>query len=95
MRLRPRFVSDTLSRAEFRYREDVLEALWRYGVHPTTHTPPALVHEYVSDLYRFEIRRLRSRLLRQEFPRREYATRVVELRMRYQVISLRPREWVE
>lgn len=86
---------ETQSREDFSVREDVLDALWRYGVHPTPRTPPALVHEFVSDLYRFEIRRLRSRLLRQEFPKREYASRVVELRMRYQVISLRPQEWVE
>jgi hypothetical protein len=88
-------VPDNAVRNTFRYRPDVLEALSRHGVHPLEHTHPALVHEFVSDLYRFEIRRLRSRLLRQEFPRREYAGKVVELRMRYRVISMRPSEWVE
>lgn len=79
----------------FRYRADVVEALWRYGVHPTPGTRPELVHEFVSDLYRYEIRRLRARLLRKEFPKREYAGRVTELRMQYRVIALRPQEWVE
>lgn len=79
----------------YRYRPDVLEALSYYGVQPTPTTRPELVHGFVSDLYRFEIRRLRERLLRNEFPRREYAGKVIELRLRYKVISLRPPEWVE
>lgn len=79
----------------YRYRADVLDALWYYGIQPTPTTPPELVHEFVSDLYRYEIRRLRERLLKNEFPRREYAGKVVELRLRYKVISLRPPEWVE
>jgi hypothetical protein len=79
----------------FRYRADVIEALWAHGAHPTERTPPALVHEFVSDLYRYEIRRLRSRLLQKAFPKREYYGRVVELRQRYRVISMRPEEWTE
>jgi hypothetical protein len=79
----------------YRYRREILEALWRYGVQPTERTPPELVHEFVSDLYRFEIRRLRSQLLQNAFPKRDYARKVIELRQRYPVISLRPREWVE
>jgi hypothetical protein len=55
--------------ARFRYRDDVLERLWRHGIHPTESTPPALVHEFVSDLYRHELRRLRDRLMRAEFPK--------------------------
>ena len=78
----------------YRYREDVLVELPRYGVRPTPETRPELVHEFVSDLYRFELRRLRDRLLRKEFPKPEYFGRVVELRKRYRIISMRPREWV-
>jgi hypothetical protein len=80
--------------AAFVYRPEVLEALVRHGVRPTSATPPELVHEFVSDLYRFEIRRLRDRLLRNEFPKREYAGRVIELRDRYRVISMRPLDWL-
>jgi hypothetical protein len=76
------------------YRPDVLAELSQYGVRPTPDTPPALVHEFVSDLYRYELRRLRNRLLRQEFPKREYYGRVVDLRRRYRIISMRPHEWV-
>lgn len=73
----------------------MLEALWYYGVHPKDTTRPELVHEFVSDLYRFEIRRLRGRLLKNEFPRREYSGKIVELRLQYKVISLRASEWLE
>ena len=86
---------DGRPRGPFRYRADVLDVLWRHGVHPTEHTDPELVHEFVSDLYRYEIRRLRGRLLRQAFPKREYASRVIELRQQYRVISLRPAQWIE
>jgi hypothetical protein len=78
----------------YQYRDDVLAELPKYGVQPTPETRPDLVHEFVSDLYRFELRRLRDRLMRQEFPKKEYYSRVVELRRKYRVISLRPREWV-
>ena len=80
---------------EFRYRADVVDALWQYGVHPTERTRPELVHEFVSDLYRYEIRRLRARLLRKEFPKREYAGRVTSLRVQYRVLARRPEEWIE
>jgi hypothetical protein len=83
------------SDAIFRYRPDVLAALEGHGVRPDSRTRPQLVHEFVSDLYRFEIRRLRSRLLQNAFPKKEYASRVIELRMRYRVISLRPDDWIE
>jgi len=79
----------------FRYRADVLEQLWRHGVQPAERTRPDLVHEFVSDLYRHELRRLRDRLLRKEFPKPEYSGRVVELRKRYRLISMRSAEWLE
>ena len=79
----------------FRYRPAVLAALLTHGVAPTPSTRPELVHEFVSDLYRFEIRRLRDRHLAGEFPRKDYASHVVTLRLRYRVISMRAPEWLE
>ena len=76
------------------YRDDVIEQLVGHGVRPTDRTRPEIAHEFVSDLYRYELRRLRDRLLRKEFPKSEYFGRVVELRRRYRVIALRPRDWV-
>jgi hypothetical protein len=79
----------------YRYRMAVLDELWTHGVHPTEHTRPELVHEFVSDLYRHQLRRLRQRLLRHEFPKKDYAAQVVTLRNRYGLISMRAAEWLE
>jgi len=79
----------------FVYRRDVLEHLIRHGVSPTEHTPPTLVRDFVRDLYKYEIRCLRERLLRNDFPKTEYAGRVDALRRRYMVLSLHAREFVE
>jgi hypothetical protein len=80
---------------EYRYRSDVLRALETHGIRPHPSTSPELVREYVNDLYRYEIRRLRDRLLRGEFPRNAYFDRVVSLRNKYSVLALRPAEFVE
>ena len=77
------------------YRADVLEQLWKHGVQPGATTPPELVHEFVNDLYRFELRRLRDRLVRGEIPKIGYYDRVVALRVKYPLVSLKPREWLE
>jgi hypothetical protein len=78
----------------FRYRADVLEHLWRHGVHPSERTPPELVRDFVRDLYKYEIRALRAQMLRREFPKDEYAHRVEQLRRRYAVLSLLPRQFL-
>ena len=79
----------------YRYRQDVLEQLWAHGVQPTAQTRPELVHEFVSDLYRFELRALRDRLVRKEIPKIGYYDRVVALRRTYPLISLKPAQWLE
>jgi hypothetical protein len=79
----------------FVYRADVLEHLVRHGVRPTNHTRPELVRDYVRDLYKYEIRRLRERYLRREFPKLEYADRVDALRRRYTVLALHARQFVD
>lgn len=79
----------------FVYRPDVLAALLVHGVRPTSHTRPELVREYVRDLYKFEIRRLRARYLRREFAKAEYSERVDALRRQYPVLALLPGEFVE
>lgn len=86
---------DAAQRSAYHYRADVLSELERHGVRPTPRTPPELVHEFVSDLYRFELRVLRRRLLHHEFPKASYIDRVVQLRKKYPVISQKPWQWVE
>jgi hypothetical protein len=78
----------------YRYRPDVLAALLVHGVKPTPATPPGLIRDYVRDLYKYEIRRLRERYLKHEFPKQEYSERVDALRRRYPVLSLRAEDWI-
>ena len=78
----------------YRYRPEILDALWRHGVHPTPHTDPERVRAYVRDLYKYEIRALRERYLRHEFPKTEYWQRVDDLRRSYPVLALPARLWV-
>lgn len=82
-------------RGPFRYRADVLRELLEHGVHPTDRTSPELVHEFVGDLYRYELRRLRESLLARAFPKPDYFARVVAVRNRYRVLALKPHQWVE
>lgn len=79
----------------FRYRADVLEQLARHGVRPSPTTPPELVHEFVSDLYRYELRALRDRLRRGEIIRPRYFEHVVDLRRKYPLVSLKPWQWLD
>lgn len=79
----------------YRYRPGVLAALLAHGVRPTPATPPGLVRDYLNDLYRFQLRRLRAQLVRGDFPKRQYAGRVTELRLRYPLLSLPLQAWTE
>ena len=80
--------------AEYVYRTDVLTACERHGIRPTPRTPPELARGFIRDLYCYELRALRDRMLRQEFPKQDYAGRVIALRDTYRVLSLRAREWL-
>jgi hypothetical protein len=80
--------------AVFHYRPDVLQHLLRHGVRPTDRTPPHIVRDFVRDLYKYEIRTLRERYIRGEFPKREYWERVDALRRQYPVLALQAREFV-
>ena len=77
-----------------RYRADVLAHLLQHGVRPMAHTRPELVRDFVRDLYKYEIRCLRERYMRRDFPKTEYAGRVDDLRRRYPVLALQARDFV-
>ena len=79
----------------YRYHAWVLEALAQHGARPSAGTPPERLHDFVNDLYRYELRRLRAALLAREFPKTEYYGRVVALRQRYPLLSLKPRQWLD
>ena len=77
----------------YHYRPAVYEALSAHGVRPKLTTPPELVHEFVSDLYRFELRKLRDRQVLGEIPKHEYSRYVIELRKQYLLISVPLHHW--
>ena len=79
----------------YRYRPEVLEQLLLHGVRPTPETSPELVHEFVTDLYRYELRRLRHALVTGTIPKAGYYDRVVGLRRKYPLVSFKPDLWIE
>ena len=79
----------------YRYHAWALDALARHGACPSPDTAPERLHDFVNDLYRYELRRLRAQLLAGAFPKTEYYGRVVALRQRYPLLSLKPRQWLD
>jgi hypothetical protein len=80
---------------EYRYRPEVLEQLLLHGVRPASHTRPELVYDFVNDLYRYELRRLRAALVKGAIPKAGYYDRVVQLRRKYPLVSVKPQLWIE
>ncbi len=80
---------------EYHYKKEVLEWLAVHGVRPEPSTRPELVHEFVNALYRYELRRLRDRLLRRDIPKAGYHDRVVEVRRKYPLLSIKLPQWLE
>jgi hypothetical protein len=78
----------------YAYRPEVLDELARHGLRPRPDTGPEILREQVDDLYRFEIRALRDRCVAGEFPRRDLAGHVRELRKRYMLLSLPVAHWL-
>jgi hypothetical protein len=79
----------------FKYRDTVLTQLARHGLKPNADTSPDFLHDFISDLYLYEIRRLKSRLRAGLIRRADYAEHVVELRRRYPLLSLPVQQWTE
>jgi hypothetical protein len=77
----------------YSFRPEILIWLLSHGVRPHPDTRPALAFQYVNDLYRFELRRLKARRQSREVPAADYAGLVVELRRRYPLVSIPVREW--
>jgi hypothetical protein len=79
--------------ASYRYHPQILEQLARHGLVPLERTQPVQLRDAVRDLYRFEIRQLRDRLLAGGIERRHYAGHVIDLRKRYWILSLPLARW--
>ena len=76
------------------YRPEVLAALAAHGLRPAASTPPALVKDQVTALYLYELRSLRAAMVRSDFPRSDYAGKVLDLRHRYALMSLPSERWL-
>jgi len=79
----------------YTYRPEVLVQLLQHGVRPTPDTPPQLLYDFVNDLYRYELRRLRDTLVSGAIPKTGYYDRVVQLRRKYPLVSIKPQSWIE
>jgi hypothetical protein len=75
------------------YPVELRDALLRFGLAPRPETPPRFVREQLSELYRYEIRVLRGRLLASEFPKKDYIGHVIALRKKYWPLALTPEQW--
>lgn len=78
-----------------RYHQQIVDELARHGLVPRPETSPGRLRDAVRDLYKYEIRRLKARLLAGEIPKIEYAGHVIELRRRYWLLSIPTELWTE
>lgn len=77
------------------YKPEILEALSRHGLAPANDSSPQALRDAIRDLYKYEIKRLKSELLAGRFARNAYAGKVIELRKRYPLLSVPTELWTE
>ena len=75
------------------YPPELLEVLVTFGLQPSRTTPPSVVRAALNDLYRFEIRRLRQRIVDGKVEKARYSDEVVALRKKYWPLSLQLDHW--
>lgn len=80
---------------QWHYPPELADYLLTLGLRPTASTPPTFVRDALNDLYRFEIRRLRDRLLAGDITKPDYVPAVIALRKKYWPLSLQPGRWEE
>ena len=74
--------------ATYEYHPQILEELARHGLQPLPTTAPQQLRDAVRDLYKYEIKRLRTDLLAGRVRKADYASLVVDLRRRYPILSV-------
>lgn len=82
-----------MTQVTWSYPAELADALLRFGLKPHAATHPRVVRDALSDLYRFEIRRLRQRLLDGHVKRSDYVGEVITLRKHYWPLALQPEHW--
>lgn len=78
---------------KYSYEPEVIDALAGHGLAPNVTTVPTFVRDALSDLYRYEIRRLKQRFLRGEIPKADYSEHVIALRRKYWLLSVPTVHW--
>jgi hypothetical protein len=78
----------------YQYHQKVLEGLARHGLKPSRDTSPEKLRDALRDLYKYEIRRLRSELLAGHILKPDYAGHVIALRKRYSLLSVPVQFWL-
>ena len=78
----------------YAYTPEVLEQLAVHGLCPDSETSPQVLRNAMRDLYKYEIKVLKGRLLAKEFPKGEYAGRVIQLRRHYPLLSVPMELWL-
>ena len=75
------------------YPPELLDALLALGLAPTPATAPVFVRDAVNDLYRYELRAARDRLLAGLIEKRRYHDAVIALRKKYWMLTLPATAW--
>ncbi|HUL74399.1 MAG TPA: hypothetical protein VLT86_14930 [Vicinamibacterales bacterium] len=75
------------------YPPELLAALGDLGLAPAATTPPSVVREALSGLYRYELRRMRDALRAGEIPKADYIGLVIALRKKYWPLTLPVEGW--
>jgi hypothetical protein len=79
--------------SDFTLLPPILEALALHGLRPLPRTSPRFLRDAVRDLYRYEIKALRTALLAGRVPRAEYVNHVLALRRKYWLLSVPIQLW--
>jgi hypothetical protein len=77
----------------YTYDPRILEQLAQHGLVPRPETAPQPLRDAVRDLYKYEIRCLRDRVVSGGIPKVALAGLVVELRKRYWILSVPMHLW--
>ena len=83
----------TRERGPWHYPAELADALARFGLAPSSHNAPTMVRDALNGLYRYELRRLRDRLIARQIEKPDYIEHVIGLRKKYWPLSLLPAAW--
>jgi hypothetical protein len=78
---------------DYDYEPAVLEGLAGHGLTPLPRTSPQFLRAALRELYRYEIKRLRTGLLAGRVPKADYVGEVIALRKRYWLLSVPLQLW--